>query len=133
MLGVPSMTSDLSGFGLFVRERVSEPSDYGIYVIDRRFKSVEESIGQMSSYMFKFCGLTRRQRVNLRNRTERLSDIMGWSVLEHQYFVARYSALHQAFPAEFDAMSSSRVAFKVRFCCCLISQSWFFALLLLLF
>jgi glycogen(starch) synthase len=36
VLGVPSVTSDLSGFGLFIREHVEDPEQYGIYVIDRR-------------------------------------------------------------------------------------------------
>jgi hypothetical protein len=35
-MGVPSVTSDLSGFGLFMREHVEDPASYGIYVIDRR-------------------------------------------------------------------------------------------------
>eukprot|EP00730_Choanoeca_flexa_P014306 TRINITY_DN6210_c0_g1_i1.p1 TRINITY_DN6210_c0_g1~~TRINITY_DN6210_c0_g1_i1.p1 ORF type:complete len:682 (+),score=200.80 TRINITY_DN6210_c0_g1_i1:1262-3307(+) len=102
VLGVPSVTSDLSGFGLFIREQVEEPEQYGIYVIGRRYKPAEESIQQLSEYMFDFCCLNRRQRINLRNRTERLSDLLGWSMLQDYYYDARMKALHRVFPHDYD-------------------------------
>jgi len=51
MLGIPSITSDLSGFGLFIRERVNEPESYGISVIDRRYKDPQDSIDQLAERM----------------------------------------------------------------------------------
>ena len=36
------------------------------------YKSPNDSIWQLAVHMFDFCSLTRRQRINLRNRTERL-------------------------------------------------------------
>lgn len=46
--GVPSVTTNLSGFGCFIEQHVSEPQSYGIYIIDRRYKSPEESIQQLT-------------------------------------------------------------------------------------
>ncbi|KAJ3064173.1 glycogen synthase isoform 1, partial [Quaeritorhiza haematococci] len=74
VMGVPSITTNLSGFGCFMDEMISHPSDYGIYIVDRRLKSVEESVNQLTDYMLEFCLKSRRQRINLRNRCERLSD-----------------------------------------------------------
>ena len=102
MLGIPSITSDLSGFGLFMRERVHEPESYGISVIDRRFKPPEDSIQQLTERMYDFCCLNRRQRINLRNRTERLSDELGWATLEANYLMARRMALHALAPERFE-------------------------------
>jgi glycogen(starch) synthase len=55
VMGVPSITTNLSGFGCFMSEVITYPSDYGIYITDRRTKSVEESLTQLTDYMFDFC------------------------------------------------------------------------------
>jgi glycosyltransferase involved in cell wall biosynthesis len=48
VLGVPSISTNLSGFGCFMEEHVNDPQTYGIYVVDRRFKSAEESCQQLA-------------------------------------------------------------------------------------
>eukprot|EP00051_Salpingoeca_urceolata_P010357 m.126442 g.126442 ORF g.126442 m.126442 type:complete len:665 (-) comp16681_c2_seq1:54-2048(-) len=102
VMGVPSVTSNLSGFGCFVEEHVEDPASYGIFVVDRRFKSPFESVQQLAEHMYDFCCLNRRQRINLRNRTERLSDLLGWRSLEQYYWQARSIALHRQFPERYN-------------------------------
>lgn len=53
----------------------------GIYIVDRRFRSPEESCNQLTQFMFSFCQQSRRQRIIQRNRTERLSDLLDWRYL----------------------------------------------------
>lgn len=56
-MGIPSVTTNLSGFGCFIEENVSDPSAYGIYIVDRRNKGVEDSVQQLSqvnSYLLVF-------------------------------------------------------------------------------
>jgi len=53
-MGVPSITTNLAGFGCYMQEKIENPADYGIYVVDRRSKSVEDSIQQLTDYMFRF-------------------------------------------------------------------------------
>ena len=48
VMGVPNVSTNLSGFGRFMTEHIDYPECYGIYVIDRRFKSGQESIEQLS-------------------------------------------------------------------------------------
>lgn len=98
LMGIPSITTNLSGFGCFMEESVENPSDYGIYIVDRRLKSIEESVQQTCDYMFSFCQKTRRQRINLRNRTERLGDILDWKRLGIEYRKARYLAISRLYP-----------------------------------
>ncbi|KXJ17579.1 Glycogen [starch] synthase [Exaiptasia diaphana] len=81
VMGIPSVTTNLSGFGRFMAEHVTDPTSYGIYIVDRRFKSVDESITELFNYMVSFCSLTRRQRIIQRNRTERLSELLDWKSL----------------------------------------------------
>lgn len=81
VMGIPSVTTNLSGFGCFIQEHVADPMSYGIYIVDRRFKNAEESVQQLAQYMFDFACLSRRQRIIQRNRTERLSDLLDWKNL----------------------------------------------------
>mgnify|MGYP001592419391 CR=1 FL=1 len=43
--------------------------------------------------MVQFCQKTRRQRINQRNRTERLSDLLDWKRMGLEYAKARQLAL----------------------------------------
>ena len=36
IMGIPSVTTNLSGFGCFMRDQISDPQSYGIYIVDRR-------------------------------------------------------------------------------------------------
>jgi glycogen(starch) synthase len=47
-MGVPNISTNLSGFGCFMEEHVNEPETYGIYIVDRRFKSGDESCDQLA-------------------------------------------------------------------------------------
>ena len=38
VMGIPSVTTNLSGLGCFIQEHVSDPMSYGIYIVDRRYK-----------------------------------------------------------------------------------------------
>ncbi|KAL1117747.1 hypothetical protein AAG570_004062 [Ranatra chinensis] len=98
LMGIPSVTTNLSGFGCFMQQHIADPMSYGIYVIDRRFISLEDSIKQLSQYMHDFCRLNRRQRIIQRNRTERLSDLLDWRSLGIYYRLARQKALQAVFP-----------------------------------
>merc|ERR1712025_900058 len=98
IMGIPSITTNLSGFGCFMEEHVTDPVSYGIYIVDRRAKSVEESIKQLANMMHDFCRLNRRQRIIQRNRTERLSDLLDWKNLGVYYRQARVMALEKVYP-----------------------------------
>uniref|UniRef100_A0A8C9XCL8 Glycogen [starch] synthase n=1 Tax=Sander lucioperca TaxID=283035 RepID=A0A8C9XCL8_SANLU len=81
VMGIPSISTNLSGFGCFMEEHIADPSAYGIYILDRRYRGVDESCNQLTSFLFQFCKQSRRQRIIQRNRTERLSDLLDWKYL----------------------------------------------------
>ncbi|TPP56975.1 Glycogen [starch] synthase muscle [Fasciola gigantica] len=101
VMGIPSVSTNLSGFGCFMEEHVEDPKSYGIYVIDRRFQNCEDSIQQLTKYLYEFCQYSRRQRIVLRNRTERLSELLDWKNLCSYYRRARVMALHKHAPELF--------------------------------
>lgn len=101
VMGVPSITTNLSGFGCYMDEIIQNSEDYGIYIVDRRTKSVEESIQQLCEQMLRFTQKSRRQRINQRNRTERLSELLDWKRMGLEYIKARQLALRRAYPDSF--------------------------------
>lgn len=119
VMGVPSITTNLSGFGCYMEELIENATDYGIYIVDRRTKGVDDSVNQLTNYMFDFASKSKRQRINQRNRTERLSDLLDWKRMGMEYVKARQLALRrgtlshyygifcgadndEAYPASFD-------------------------------
>lgn len=101
VMGIPSVTTNLSGFGCFMEEHVEDPKSYGIYVVDRRFQNCEETINQLTKYLLEFSQYSRRQRIVLRNRTERLSELLDWKNLCSYYRRARIMAIQKHAPELF--------------------------------
>lgn len=100
VMSVPSITTNLSGFGAYMEDLIEtdQAKDYGIYIVDRRFKSPDESVEQLVDNMEEFVKKNRRQRINQRNRTERLSDLLDWRRMGLEYVKARQLALRRAYP-----------------------------------
>ncbi|KZS95224.1 glycogen synthase [Sistotremastrum niveocremeum HHB9708] len=102
VMGIPSITTNLSGFGSFMQDLIESPEDEGCYVVDRRSKSIEDSVNELTNYMFSFCQKSRRQRINQRNRVERLSPLLDWKNLGIEYSKARQLAMRRAYPDSFE-------------------------------
>jgi glycogen(starch) synthase len=102
VMGVPSITTNLSGFGCYMEELIENAADYGIYIVDRRMKGVDDSVNQLVDYMFDFTKKSKRQRINQRNRTERLSDLLDWKRMGLEYVKARQLALRRAYPGSYE-------------------------------
>lgn len=100
-MGIPSVTTNLSGFGCFMQDLIERPEDEGCYIVDRRSQSVEDSVSQLTDHIFNFTQKTRRQRINQRNRVERLSPLLDWKNLGIEYSKARQLALRRAYPDAF--------------------------------
>ena len=48
-MGIPSVTTNWSGFGRFMQRHVDHPSSYDIYIVDHRYNAVEESVQQLAN------------------------------------------------------------------------------------
>lgn len=53
-MGVPSVTTNLSGFGSFIEKQIPDHDNYGLYIVDRKNKSSDESIRQLSQLLFNY-------------------------------------------------------------------------------
>ena len=92
-MGVPAVTTDLSGFGAYMQHHVENNADNGMVVINRSTRSFDQSTDDLVDYLYGFVQMSRRQRIELRNRVERLSDMFDWSVLISHYNQAHDMAL----------------------------------------
>jgi glycogen(starch) synthase len=92
-LGLPTVTTDLSGFGAYVERHIPDALQNGVLVLNRSKQSPDASIEQLTSFLFKFCELGRRERIALRNRAERLTERFSWEVMSAHYHRAHAEAL----------------------------------------
>lgn len=95
-LGIPSITSDLAGFGTYVRAHIPDHDQRGLFVIDRRYRSFDESANQLADSMLKILTTERRERIDLRNRVEATSPLFDWKQLSTYYWEAHKLALERA-------------------------------------
>ncbi|HEX8340424.1 MAG TPA: hypothetical protein VF624_05905, partial [Tepidisphaeraceae bacterium] len=68
---------------------------HGITVVHRRNKTFEQAAEELADYMMYFANLNRRQRIELRNRTEAYSDRFDWEQLGRHYHQAHDLALQR--------------------------------------
>lgn len=83
--GVPSVSSDLSGFGDYVYNKFRNTDEQGIYLVKRRNKTFDESAEQLCDIMFNFVQLKRRDRIILRNTVESYAENFSWNTLVVHY------------------------------------------------
>jgi glycogen(starch) synthase len=83
--GVPTITSDLSGFGDYVLKTMPEAEKQGIYVTHRRHHSYHDAAEELSDQMLSFVRQSRRDRITQRNHTERASVLFDWENLYQHY------------------------------------------------
>lgn len=87
-MGVPAVTSDLSGFGRYVQETLAGLAGRegsGLYVLNRRGRTFHEAAHDLARHMLAFCTLERRDRIQLRNHVEARSWEFDWAKLGQAY------------------------------------------------
>ncbi len=93
--GVPAITTDLSGFGAYVQRHIPNAAEQGVLVLNRRTQSFDRAADDMANYLFDFVRLNRRERIELRNKTERLGEAFDWSTLVRHYHQAHDLAMER--------------------------------------
>ena len=91
--GIPTVTSDLSGFGDFMMQLMTDYENVGVYVVNRKDQNFDMAADQLANIMFKFVTMTRRDRIMQRNRVENISDVFDWTNLRAYYDTAHDLAL----------------------------------------
>ena len=91
--GVPAVTSDLSGFGSYLAHLMPDHAEKGLFVVNRRERSYDDAANQLTEIMFRYCQLSRRERITMRNTVESYSEHFDWHNLGRRYNDAHGLAL----------------------------------------
>ena len=96
--GIPTVTSDQSGFGDFIMQIMRDYENRGIYVINRRTQSFNEAADQLADVLYRFVKMAQRDRIKQRNQVESIADVFDWSSLRSYYDTAHDLALKRRKP-----------------------------------
>ena len=91
--GVPTVTSDLSGFGDYMMQIMRDYEQWGVSVVNRKTQNYQESAEQLANLLFKFVQQSQRDRIMQRNRVESIADTFDWSNLRGYYDTAHELAV----------------------------------------
>ena len=75
---------------------MTDLEEQGIYVVNRQTKTFEESVSQLTNFLFNFVLQDRRERIAQRNRVEDSSVNFGWKMLCNYYEKAYSLALQRS-------------------------------------
>ncbi len=92
MFSIPTVTTSLSGFGLWVKTYFKEPGN-GIAVIERTDDNESEVINEIKDFILKFAGLSKTEIAAARKKAHEISRIAMWDTLVKNYFDAYEIAL----------------------------------------
>lgn len=96
-LGVPAVTTDLSGVGSFAKLNIPDGGNGAMRILPRSQMSNDQLIQELTDYLYHFVNLSRRERIDLRSKAEKLSDMFDWRKLVSFYHEAHNKALEQCY------------------------------------
>ena len=93
-LGVPSVTTDLAGFGKFIEKETKKPP-IGIHVVQREGKKEQEQINNLFSVLKEVSQTDHSERVQKKLRAKQLSQLADWQHLINNYVKAHNHAINK--------------------------------------
>ncbi|MGC9778814.1 MAG: glycosyltransferase [Candidatus Heimdallarchaeota archaeon] len=91
-LGVPAITTDLSGFGLLVNEQLKDDA-LGIYVLKRKGRTNEQAAEDLAEVIIKHSKLSPKQVKNARRTAREISELYSWRNIIKEYKQAYNQAI----------------------------------------
>jgi len=95
MFSIPTVTTSLSGFGLWVKEYFQNPGN-GIAIIERTDDNESRVINEIREFMWMFFNLSDNEISEARSKAHDISRIAMWDSLVKYYFTAYEKALLQS-------------------------------------
>jgi glycogen(starch) synthase len=94
-LAVPSLTTDLGGFGRFLLNKTTGTS--GIYVLKRHGREMKDVIKDFVDILYNFSKLNLKERVQQKMLAKELANLADWNVFIQNYFDAHEMAFKRAY------------------------------------
>ncbi|MCF7872378.1 glycogen/starch synthase [Candidatus Woesearchaeota archaeon] len=94
-LGVPAVTTDLTGFGQYLLPSISnfENDIKGIFVLKRQKKNKDEIVDELFKILLNYALLEHEDRVENKIRAKQLANLADWDLLIENYIKAHNLAL----------------------------------------
>lgn len=83
--GVPTITSDLSGFGSYTENINANSQETGVYVLKRKDKTEAQSVEDLAKMLLQFSKTNYNYRAIMRNTLEEFSRTFDWHKLRIHY------------------------------------------------
>jgi glycogen synthase len=90
-LGVPALTTDLSGYGMFVKSKVTNSK--GMMVLERLSKNEDYVINNFTKMLYDFSKLSHAERVECKLNAKMISSLADWKMLIENYVLAHNMAI----------------------------------------
>lgn len=95
--GVPTVTSDLAGFGAYFQQNIGKLDRGGVYVVNRNNRSYEDAANQLADILFDFATGSRKDRIQQRYEVENAATHFDWRNLTKYYEMAYDMALQRKY------------------------------------
>jgi glycogen(starch) synthase len=93
--GVMTITSDLSGFGIFVKQHSDQKEMPGIIVLERENKTHEEVVKKLYELLWTIATMSRNDRIPKKAQAKFLASLADWKNLIKNYIQAHNIALEK--------------------------------------
>ncbi len=106
---VPTITTDLSGFGLWVRSNCGGDADKtGVAIVPRRSQRNADVIDRLQSCMVRYAAMSGEEKAKLRGQARQTATLCDWSVFYSHYLKAYNMAVAKALDAGLELRASVR-------------------------
>jgi glycogen synthase len=91
--GVLSVTSDLAGFGIFIKQNSDQSKKPGIMVLEREGKAYEEIVENLYNDLWYTVSMNRNERVPKKAQAKDMASLADWKILVENYIQSENMAL----------------------------------------
>jgi glycogen synthase len=93
--GVLSITSDLAGFGIFIKQNSDQSKNPGIMVLDRDGKPYERIVESLYDKLWYVVSLSRGERIPKKAQAKDLASLADWKILIDNYIQSENMAIEK--------------------------------------
>ena len=93
--GVMSITTDLAGFGIFIKQHSNQNELPGIMVLERENKTHEDIVKQLYEMLWSIATMSRNDRIPKKAQAKSLASLADWKILIKNYIQAHNMALEK--------------------------------------
>lgn len=95
--GVAALTTDLAGFGQFCAEHIKGKKQPGVFILERKNQSDEQTIQNLAKILYDFTKLPAALRVENKIQARKLAALADWKILVQNYIVSHNKAIEKAY------------------------------------